>query len=169
MKSITFCLSLLLIFLPFTLLYASEKQLTVLTPNNVIGWELDETYIASNADSLMARINGGAPFYLDRGSKEVLFQEYTKGRQYVSLELYRMSDRKSAKILYHDINEIKPEPLTNIGTEGRFDGSLVGNYLVEFHNKNFFIRLMISQKSPASKKTILKFASIISGKIDELK
>ncbi len=168
MKSLAIFLSFLLLILASNSLAASEKEMMTLTPldNEVTGWELEETYFAGDAESLMARINGGGPFYVDRGSKEVLFQEYYKGSQYVSLEVYRMADKASAKKLYADINAIRPEPLKDLGDEARFDGSLIGSYLVEFRNREFFVRLMISQKSTLSKKVIFKFAKAVSGKID---
>ncbi len=171
MKSFAILLSFLLLALVSNSTEASEKDMKALTPpdNEIAGWELDETYFASDAESLMARINGGGPFYIERGSKEVLFQEYTKGSQYVSLEVYRMADKTSAGKLYSDINAIKPESRKDLGDEGRFDGGLIGNYLVEFRHREFFVRLMISQKSTISKNAILAFAKAISGRIDSLK
>ncbi len=170
MKSIALWLSLLLLLLFSGTPQASGNDLTGLMPlkYELDGWKLDESYMAVDADSLMARINGAGPFYLKRGSKEVLFQEYIKGSQYISVELYRMTNRKSARKLYNDIDAVKPEPLQDLGEEGRFDGSLIGSYLVEFRHSMFFVRIMISHKSAASKQTILKFAKIISSKISAL-
>ncbi len=171
MKSKALFLLFLLVVPATALLWASESELTRLTPqdNGVEGWKLDDVYFASDADTLMARINGAGPFYLKRGSQEVLFQEYGQGSQYVSLEVYRMADKMSAIRLYSDVKAMKPEPLNDLGDEGRFDPSLIGSYLIEFRSKSYFVRLMISQKSAASKQTILEFARAIAGKISALK
>ncbi len=147
---------------------AAKRDLEKLTPlnNDVAGWVIDEIYYAGDAESLMARINGGAPFYLEHGTREVLFQEYSNGKSYLSIELYKTESRESAGRLYANVHAATPEHLDGLGDMGRFDGSLVGSDLVEFQHKNYFVRLMISQGTN-SKMTILKFARAISAKIDK--
>jgi hypothetical protein len=114
---------------------------------------------------LMARINGAAPFYIDHGTEEVVFQEYLKGEAYLSLEIFRLVSLEKAKQLFNDIDTLKPKPLQGIGSEGRFIEGLIGAYLVEFRQNSFFIRLTISQKTAESKKVILAFARKISNNI----
>ncbi len=149
---------------------AAESDLVTLAPsdNDIAGWGIDDTFYAGDADSLMARINGGAPFYIERGAQEVLFLEYGNGESYLSVELYRMESKGHAARLYIDIDSVEPEPVTGLGNAARYDGSLMGTDLVEFQNKDYFVRLMITQAAQ-SRETILKFARSISDNIDDLK
>ena len=150
---------------------AAESELLKLVPTDdeIAGWLLDgETYVATDEESLSACINGAAPFYIEHGAVEVVFQDYAKEDIYLTLEIYRMKDEKKAKQLYADIDSENPEKLEKAGTEGRFVGGLIGAYLVEYWQKSFFIRLTITEKSATSKETILTFAKTVSEKIQAL-
>jgi hypothetical protein len=147
---------------------AAESELLKLVPvdNDISGWiHDDETYIATDEESLAGFINGAAPFYIEHGTVEVLFQDYAKEDVYLTLEIYRMKDEEKAKQLYAEIDSENPETLEKIGTEGRFVGGLIGAYLVEYWQKSFFIRLTITEKSTSSKEAILTFAKTVSEKI----
>lgn len=169
-KTLIFFLLILWLSVPYpVLLSAAESDLKKLTPsdNDIPGWGIDDTFYAEDADSLMARINGGAPFYLERGAQEVLFLEYRNGKSYLSVELYKMDNRKSARSIYVDLNSVESEQVIRLGDATRYDGSLIGTGLVEFINKDYFVRLIITQ-AVQSKQTILEFTRSISDKIDRL-
>lgn len=149
---------------------AAESELFSLIPKDdgVLGWiRDDEPYLATDEQSLSEFINGAAPFYIEHGAVEVVFQDYAKEDVYLTLEIYRMKDDEKAKELYADIDSENPEPLEEIGTEGRFVGGLIGAYLVEYWQKSFFIRLTITEKSATSKEVILTFANTVSEKIKD--
>ena len=149
---------------------AAESELLKLVPkdDDISGWIRDgETYVATDEASLAEFINGAAPFYIERGAVEVGFQDYVKEDVYLTLEIYRMKDEKSARQLYTEIDSENPEKLEKIGTEGRFVSGLIGAYLIEYWQKSFFIRLTITQKSATSKEAVLTFAKTVSEKIRE--
>jgi hypothetical protein len=150
---------------------AVESKILQIVPNDddISDWIRDgESYIATDEQSLSEFINGAAPFYIEHGALEVIFQDYAKEDVYLTLEIYRMKDEEKAKQLYADIDSEDPEILEEIGTEGRFVGGLIGAYLVEYWQKSFFIRLTITEKSVTSKEVILTFAMLVSKKIQAL-
>lgn len=164
------CALFLLIF-PLHSGFAAESKLLKLVPEDAVIPEWvrdDEPYLATDEASLAEWINGAAPFYIQHGAVEVVFQDYVKEDIYLSLEIYHMDSEEHAKLLYADIDSENPEHLKKIGTEGRFVSGLVGAYLVEYWQKSFFVRLTITEKSTQSKETIVKFAKTVSEKIDEL-
>ena len=170
MKTTTYFIGILILILltPSALTAESESELLKLVPadDEIAGWLLDgETYVATDEQSLSEFINGAAPFYIEHGAVEVVFQDYAKEDVYLTLEIYRMKDEKKAKQLYADIDSENPEKLEKAGKEGRFVGGLIGAFLVEYWQKSFFIRLTITEKSATSKETILTFAKTVSEKI----
>jgi len=147
---------------------AENTEISKYIPNDdeVSGWVREgEAYIAIDEKTLLAFINGAAPFYIEHGTEEVAFQDFTQKDLYLTLEIYRMKNEVSAKRLYADIYAENPKPLEGIGTVGRFLDDLIRLYLVEYWQQSFFIRLTISEKTVASKETILTFARIVSEKI----
>ena len=149
---------------------ATETELLKFIPRDeeVAGWIRDgETYVATDEASLAEFIDGAAPFYIERGVVEVVFQDYANEDVYLTVEIYRMKNAESAKQLYAEITSENPETLEEVGTEGRFVSGLVGAYLIEYWQKSLFIRLTITDKSPQSKEAILKFATSVSEKIPQ--
>jgi hypothetical protein len=151
-------------------LSATETELLKLIPQDgkVAGWIRDgETYVATDEASLAGFIDGAAPFYIERGTVEVVFQDYANQDVYLTVEIYRMKNEESAKHLYAEITSENPETLQEVGTEGRFVSELVGAYLIEYWQKSLFIRLTITDKSSQSKEALLTFATIISEQIPQ--
>lgn len=147
---------------------AADTELLKLIPHNdeIAGWMRDgETAIATDEESLSGLINGAAPFYIDHGAVEVIFQDYVQDDVFLTLEIYRMDLQEQAKQLYTDIQAEDPEALEEIGTEGRLVSGLIGAYLLEYWQKSFFIRLTITEKSQQSKEAILNLAKSVSKKI----
>ncbi len=155
-------------FTSFSSALAEETVLLQCIPKDdeVAEWvRQGKPYIAIDEETLFAFINGAAPFYIEHGAVEVGFQDYEQNDFHLTLEVYRMKDEESALLLYDDIYAENPKPLKDIGTAGRFLGSLIGLYLIEYRQQSFFVRLTISTKSEASKEKILTFAKTVSEKI----
>ncbi len=162
-----FC-GFLFIFFVNSALAASDSEILKLVPNDdeLADWIRDgETALATDEESLSGLINGAAPFYIEHGAAEIIFQDYIKGDVWLTLEIYRMKTEEQAKRLYAEINVENPETLKATGTEGRLVSGLIGVYLLESWQKTFFIRLTITDKSQQSKETILNFAKTVSKKI----
>lgn len=147
---------------------AADTGLLKFVPNDdeISEWIHDgETAVATDEESLSGFIDGAAPFYIDHGAVEVVFQDYAKDDVYLTLEIYRMNTQEQAKGLYADIEAENPEALEDIGTAGRLVSGLIGAYLLEYWQKTFFIRLTITDKSQQSKEAILDFAKTVSQKM----
>ena len=165
-----FCLAGIVMMMQICL--QAESLLPDLVPDDedIAGWSRDgETAIATDLDSLSGLINGAAPFYIERGAVEVLFQDYMKDDVFLTLEIYRTDTQEQAKRLYTEIQVENPEALKNVGTEGRLVSGLIGAYLLEYRQKSFFVRLTIADKSQQSKEAIINFAKSISEKIQKMK
>lgn len=156
----------------FSSALAETSALLKLIPNDneIAGWSRDgKAFIALEKGALFDFINGGAPFYIERGVVEAVFQDYIRKDLNLSLEIYRTKDAENTKKIYADIYVEDPEILNDVGTAGRFVGNLVGVYMIEYYEQSFFVRLIITEKSAASKKAIFKFAWIVSEKIHKHK
>ena len=160
----------LFLALTFTLAFVpAGNDVQSLFPDNeeIEGWIRDgETYTATDEGSLSEFINGAAPFYIERGAQEVGFQDYSNGTVFLTVEIYRMGEQQQAEQLYADIHTDNPEPLDQIRGEGRFVGSYIGVYQIEFWQDVYFVRLNVSDKSEDSKKAVLAFTESVSEKIE---
>lgn len=169
-------LSLLLSFvltlgMIFSSLHAAESILLPLLPedNTVSGWIRDgEPMLATDLDSLTMLINGAAPFYLEHGVVEVLFQDYINDNDvFLTLEIYRTETEDQARDVYTNIEVENPETLEELGQEARLLGDLIGAYVFEFRQKTCFVRLTIAEKSEQSQKTIVDFAEHVFSQLSQ--
>lgn len=162
---------LLIVSLTFLPLHAAESlRLSLLPEDNAIsGWIRDgEPMLATDLESLTMLINGAAPFYLEQGVVEVLFQDYINQDDiFLTLEIYRTQSEEQAQSLYTGIEAENPETLENLEHEARFMNELIGAYLLEFWQKTFFIRLTIAEKSEQSKRSIVDFAKHVSSQLSQ--
>jgi hypothetical protein len=143
---------------------AGEHELLKLLPedDDISGWSRDgETSVATDEASLAGLINGAAPFYIEHGAVEVLFQDYADDKDFLMLEIYRMDSETHAEELYADVAAEESEVVGDLGAEGRVVSNLVGVYLVEYWQNTCFVRLTISGKSSLSQEIVLAFASRI--------
>ena len=170
-RSATFCFCLCFLLIPFSVVHAGGAAILDLLPENddISGWLRDgDPILATDMDSLAMLINGAAPFYLERGVVEALFQDYINHDDlFLTLEIYRMPTQEQARQLYADIEADKPEQLEQIGNEARLMSGVIDAYLLEFWQKTFFIRLTIDEKSAYSKEVIVNFANHVSGQISQ--
>lgn len=132
------------------------------------GWEKDgEAVTCHGLDELINAINGGAPFYTDRGVTTVVFQDYAtlENASLIKLEIYQLSEETQAATLYKDVYVEEPEILTDIGKQARLAPKLIGTYSVDFHKGDIYVRVTITAKDETAKATIIKVASDIAAKI----
>jgi len=143
----------------------TDNGILLLLPvdGEIEGWVRDgDLYIATDEGSLSEFINGAAPFYIEHGALEAGFQDYINADVFLTVELYRMGEEAQAEQLLADIHADDPESLDNVHGKGRFVGSYIGVYLIEFRQDTYFVRLNVADKSEVSKKAILTFAATIS-------
>jgi hypothetical protein len=150
--------------------YPLEKGASELVALNqeMRDWSKDGELIICNSLSELARlINGGAPFYIERGAKRVVFQDYKNAKRdiYINLEIYQMGNNKEAESLFNDVFVDQPIYLPDIGERCRMAIRLIGVYSMDFFKENIYARLTITEKSDASKNELENFAKMISNNI----
>jgi hypothetical protein len=137
----------------------------LLTPM-IDGWAKDGDKVeCNNLAELSRQINGGAPFFIDRGAKKIIFQDYTNTKRIINLEIYQMGNKDQAKTLYNDVYVEKPIAASDIGETARISAHLVGAYAIDFINDNYYSKLTILEKSAEAKTEIDKFAKTLSKKM----
>lgn len=136
--------------------------------NEIASWKREgQPFLARGFEGLAKQINGGAPFYIERGVLESVFQDYiNKGHAIrISVVLHQTAVASEAKRLYHDIYAESPLPLHNLGNEGRGLPKLIGAYSLQFWKGPVYADLTISDKSPESQAALLSFAEAIADKL----
>jgi hypothetical protein len=149
----------------------SEKSILVSAlpqDNEIAGWKREEQpFLARGSEDLAKMMNGGAPFYIDRGVVESVFQDYVNKENTIriNIELHQTAIAAEARRLYHDIYAESPSPLHNLGNEGRRLPKLIGAYSFQFWKGPVYAALTISDKSLESQAVLLSFAKAIARKL----
>ncbi|MFC1888783.1 DUF6599 family protein [Thermodesulfobacteriota bacterium] len=135
--------------------------------HEVSGWTRDGgEIVCQNLAELTQRINGGAPFFIDRGVRRVVFQDYQKtGGTYINLEIYQTETSSQAERIFRDYYVDQPVELNEIGSTARLADNLIGVYFLDFYQSNFYVRLTITEKTGTAKNDLVLFARKVSGKI----
>jgi hypothetical protein len=136
--------------------------------NEIAGWKREEQpFLARGFEDLAKQVNGGAPFYIDRGVVESVFQDYVNKEKtiWINIVLHQTAMAAEATRLYHDIYAESPSPLHDLGNEGRGLPNLIGAYSLQFLKGSVYAELTISDKSPESQATLLSFAKAIARKL----
>jgi hypothetical protein len=134
----------------------------------VKGWAKGgDIMVCNNLAELTRQINGGAPFYIERGAIKVLFQEFENANKdaYINIEIFQMGNHNQAERLFDEVFVDRPIFLSDIGEKARMADNLIGVYSIDFFKGNFYSRLTITEKSNESKIELENFAKIISDKI----
>ena len=145
-----------------------DPKTLVLQDNEISGWNRDgEMIYCRDLVCLASLIDGAAPYYIDGGAVEMIFQDFKKSPENtrLTLEIYSTNNNSQAKELYKGSSSISPVRIEDLGEEGRLDQGLIGSYRVETFKKNFFIRLVSIDKNEALKEDILTFVKKITSKI----
>ncbi len=149
---------------------SQRMQISDIVPSNieVNNWVVDGEMARCNNHGELARlINGGAVFFIDRGVKSAVFQDYINKHRntYLNLELYQAdSSAQVAKILDDSYME-HPVFLTDIGENIRMANRLIGVYFVDFYKDNIYVKLTITEKTDQSRQEIIDFAKAVYNKI----
>ena len=149
----------------------SEKSILVSAlpkDNEIAGWKREgQPFLARGHEDLAKQINGGAPFYIDRGVVESVFQDYINKENTIriTIELHQTAIAAEARRLYDDIYAESPSPLHNLGNEGRRLPKLIGAYSLQFWKGPVYAALTIYDKSLESQAALLSFAKVIAHKL----
>jgi hypothetical protein len=148
----------------------TDRLLTLIPKDGEIeGWVRDGMpVLCRDEESLAERIDGAAPFYLERGTVAVLFQYYLrKGRTGdLKIEAYQMKDDSSARRLFEEIQKGRPRSndpgIKGLGKDRHLEQALREVWLLEFHAGLFFVRMEARGEGPEGREAALHFGSWIS-------
>lgn len=141
--------------------------------DEISGWARLGTYDEANDyDSLYAIIDGGAQIFIDNGFVSAVFQQYncvSSGSEcsnaLVSLRIYDQGSDENAQKVYDRVATGIGTPWNGAGAEARIDESALASYTIEFWLKNFYVQVIIDDKSDEALNIAKLFASHVSGKI----
>jgi len=141
--------------------------------NEISGWAGVGAYEeASDYDSLYALIDGAAEVYIDNGFVSAVFQQYASCStepacitSAVHLRIYDQGNEANARKIYDKVATGIGIPWDGAGTEARIDESALASYTIEFWQKNFFIQVVVEEKTDPALNVAKLFASHVSSKI----
>lgn len=142
------------------------------TDDEISGWKTLGAYEEANDyDSLYAVIDGGAEIFIDNGFVSAAFQIYQnciggicKG-PFLHIRIYDQGNETNAKATYEKLSTGISIPWVTTDAEARIDESGLASYAVELWKKNFYVQVVIEEKSSESLNIAKLFASHISKKI----
>ncbi len=175
-KFITFALFSILIFSLFGCSDSdSENKGSIITPmlllpadNDISGWVSFGSYEEANDyNSLYDIIGIDAQVYIDNGFLSGVFQQYidSAGKGTIDIRIYDQGNEANASMTYTRIGSGIGIPWGGAGREARIDKTIVASYMIEFWQKNFFVQVIIDEKTDEALNIAKQFASYISKRI----
>ena len=126
---------------------------------------------ANDYDGLYNLINGAAEVYIDNGFVSAAFQVYNHcvddvcDFRVVHVRVYDQGSADDARAVYDRISTGIGIPWNGAGTEARIDESALAAYTVEFWQRNFFVQIIIEEKTDEGLSVVKLFAAHISEEI----
>jgi hypothetical protein len=140
--------------------------------DDISGWGGIGAYEEANDyDGLYDIINGGAEVYIDEGFVSAAFQIYENcigevcSVALVHLRIYDQGNSENARAVYDKVSTGIGIPWDGAGVEARVDESALAAYVVEFWEENFFVQVVIEEKTDESLNIAKLFASHVSSEI----
>ncbi len=125
------------------------------------GWRADEpVFVALDLAELTSRINGGAPYYIDRGVVDSAFCTYVSdGGSLLEVQVYRAGVEKQARDLYEDGMPSGYSPLDLPSGEGFIEKGTFGALSARIVVGQTFALLWVNGMDPAARMALVDFAS----------
>lgn len=150
------------IFLQASASAQTPEQLKSWLPK-VEGWTISEKVEVFTPDNLFNRINGSAPLFIENNFKEMTALEYTKGDDYITIQVYRHGSPEDTFGMY--ASERSPE-MSNlpIGAEAQGDDTNI-----YFFADNVYVKIWANgsdNQGEVIRKIAKEFADNINPKAD---
>lgn len=134
--------------------------------NDISGWLTLGAYDEANDnDGLYDFINGRAEIFIDEGFVSAVFQVYIGDIGIVRLNIYDQGSDINAIATYDRVSMGIGMPWDGAGTEARIDEIGLDSYTLEFWQQNFFVQVIIEEKTEEALNVVKLFASRISSQI----
>ncbi len=138
---------------------ASPLSRFVPPPSELGGWTVKDGPQAFERDDLFLYINGGAEIYHEYGFSRVLIQDYWRGEESISLEIFEMADPAAAFGMFSFKRGPNGTPVS-VGS----DASLEGYYL-NFWKDRFLVTLTGMNASESTVNGILAAARGVDSRL----
>jgi hypothetical protein len=129
---------------------ATASLLDMLPADNEIGtWvQTGGAELITDETALYARIDGGAPKYIDRGWVRSVYVNYSQGSRTIQVAIHDMGSDANAQSIYS--YSLPPTPLAIPGLANAVvDMGLSGAYSAYAYSGRFYVELSITQKDNA--------------------
>jgi hypothetical protein len=155
-----------------------QKDAVDLAPadNEISGWTRSGSMdIAENDAQLFALINGEGQVFMDNDFVKYVSQRYqgdvSGNQRELEVRIVDMGDAESAEIVYDETGFGSETPWTedgHAGTEARIEEGLISDYLIDFWEDRFYVRVTLYMEKTEAGLNITKlFAINISEAINE--
>ncbi len=81
------------------------------------------------------------------------------------LDIYDQGSEANSISVYDKVDRGSSRPWDGAGIEARIDESALDSYIVEFWQRNFFVRVMIEEKTEEALNSAKLFATYVSRQI----
>lgn len=127
----------------------------------ISGWRADEpVFVALDLAELTSRINGGAPYYIDRGVVDSAFCTYVSdGGSLLEIQVYRAAFEKQARDLYEDGMPSGYSPLDLPSGEGFIEKGTFGALSARIIVGQTYALLWVNGMDQAARAALTDFAS----------
>ncbi|RMF95602.1 MAG: hypothetical protein D6734_05250 [Candidatus Schekmanbacteria bacterium] len=159
-----FLLSGIFCFLLSQAALAEKSELESLLPSAMLkkGFTSPYEYAVYDDTDLFEYIDGGAPFYIERGFEELISNEYKKGDDSFIVDIYKMESVESAAKLFKDIKK-KNSKKTDFGEDGQ-----LGSNQAEFYRSKYFVRITAFKTDEKTIALVKEFAKAVDENILKL-
>jgi hypothetical protein len=144
----------------------TSSLLDMLPADNEVGaWvQTGGVELITDETALYARIDGGAPKYIDRGWVSSVYVNYSQGSRTIQVAIHDMGSAANAQSVYN--YSLPPAPLAIPGLANAVvEMELSGAYAAYAYLDRFYIELNISEKDAAALTAIESFMSDIFSRI----
>jgi hypothetical protein len=158
MKYIRYIASVIL-FLPMVVMAQTPDAILSWLPD-ISGWQKPESKEVFDSGNLFDRINGAAPLFIENGFCEMTACDYTKGEDYITIQVYRHATPEDAFGMYASE---RSSDLTfyKIGGEAHGDNSSLF-----FFAGSLYVKIRSNHLEETTGKAMQDIAGAIAGKAE---
>jgi hypothetical protein len=126
----------------------------------VQGWIVSDKVEVFDADNLFDRINGAAPLFIENNFREMTALEYTKGDDYITIQVYRHESPEDAFGMYASERSDELD-FVDVGAEGQGD-----KQSLFFFAGNVYVKMWGSSQENLQN-TLHEIGNALADKIDK--
>jgi len=126
----------------------------------VEGWTVKEDIEIFDPENLFDRINGAAPLFIENNFREMTSLEYTKGKDYITIQAYRHATPEDAFGMY---SSERSSELDFFDIGGEAQGDKVSLF---FFAGNMYMKMWATTSEEGAESVLHQIGKGLAGKID---